>query len=82
MMPEYSTIVAYVHSLNAHGDIQGILFGDNGYPCRQYLMAVIDPQTRPQRRYNVHKYVHETLASGKGYFNVFRRLFKQNCKRP
>ena len=56
------------------GDIQGILVGDNGYPCRQYLMTpVIDPQTRPQRRYNVAQI--RTRNTVERMFGVWKRLF-------
>jgi hypothetical protein len=87
MVPEYSTIVAYSAQFE-HGDIQSILLGDNGNPCRQYLMTpVIDPQTRPQRRYNVAQI--RTRNTVERMFGVWKRLFPclsttfaQNCKRP
>ena len=56
------------------GDIQDMLLGDNGYPCRQYLMTpVINPQTRPQRRYNVAQIrIRNTVER---MFGVWKRLF-------
>ena len=73
MMPEYSIIVAYSAQFD-HGDIQSILLCDIGYPCRQYLMTpVIDPQTRPQRRYNVAQI--RTRNTVERMFGVWNRLF-------
>ncbi|XP_028412469.1 putative nuclease HARBI1 [Dendronephthya gigantea] len=56
------------------GDIQGMLLGDNGYPCRPYLMTPIaDPQTPPERRYNVsHIRTRNTVER---MFGVWKMLF-------
>ena len=45
------------------GDISGVLLGDSGYACRQYLMTpIVDPQTRPERMY-------------KRMFGLWKRMF-------
>ncbi len=56
------------------GDIQGMLLGDNGYPCRPYLMTpLVDPQTPPERRYNVSQI--RTRNTVERMFGVWKRLF-------
>ena len=56
------------------GDISGMLLGDSGYPCRQYLMTPIrDPQTRPQRNYNVSQI--RTRNTVERMFGTWKRLF-------
>ena len=57
------------------GDIQGmLLLGDNGYPCRPYLMTPLaDPQTPPERRYNVSQ--SRTRNTVERMFGVWKRLF-------
>ena len=56
------------------GDIQGIFLGDNGYPCRPYLMIPLaDPQTPPERRYSVSQI--RTRHTVERMFGVWKRLF-------
>ena len=56
------------------GDIPGTLLGDCGYPSRQYLMTPIhDPQTRPQRNYNVAQIRTRNIVER--MFGTWKRLF-------
>ena len=56
------------------GDIDGMLLGDSGYPCRQYLMTPLaDPQTQPERRYNVAQI--STRNTVERIFGVWERMF-------
>ena len=57
-----------------HGDIQGMLLDDNGYPCRSYLMTpLLDPQTTPVRKYNAsHIRTRNTVER---IFGAWKRLF-------
>ena len=55
------------------GDIQGMLLGDNSYPCRPYLMTPLaDPQTPPECRYNVSQIC--TRNNVERMFGVWKRL--------
>lgn len=56
------------------GDIPGVLLGDSGYPCRQYLMTpIIAPQTRPERMYNCAQI--RTRNTVERMFGVWKRMF-------
>ena len=57
-----------------HGEILGMLLGDSGSPCRQYLMTPpVDPQTAAERRYNVsHIRTRNTVER---MFGIWKRLF-------
>ena len=56
------------------GDIDGMLLGDSGYPCRQNLMTPLaDPQTQPERRYNVAQI--RTRNTVERMFGVWKRMF-------
>ena len=56
------------------GDIPGMLLGDSGYPCREYLMTQLaDPRTQPQRRYNVVQI--RTRNTVERMFGTWKRLF-------
>ena len=52
----------------------GMLLGDSGYPCRQYLMTpLVDPQTQPERRYNVAQ-IRTRNTVGR-MFGLWKRMF-------
>lgn len=56
------------------GDIYGMLLGDSGYPCRQYLLTPLaDLQTQLERRYNVaHIRTQNTVEK---MFGIWKRMF-------
>ena len=61
-------------------EINGILLGENGYPCRNYLLTpILQPNTREERRYN-----HSQIGIWKRRFSCIRGLrssMERNLKR-
>ncbi|XP_037784295.1 putative nuclease HARBI1 [Penaeus monodon] len=56
------------------GKLDGHLLGDNGYPCRKYLLTpIIDPNNIHEQSYNVaHIKTHKTIERA---FSVLKRRF-------
>ena len=56
------------------GNCNGVLLGDNGYPCKQYLLTpVLNPSTQSERNYNkAHVTTRITIERT---FGVWKRIF-------
>ena len=56
-----------------------MLLGDNGYPCRPYLMTpLVDPQTPPEHRYNASQI--RTRNTVERMFGVWKRSMSIRTK--
>lgn len=57
-----------------NGEIPGILLGDNGYACENYLLTpLLQPRTQPERAYNsAHKRTRGTVERT---FGILKRRF-------